>query len=140
MLKTRGYFKIALVIALCATTQVWAAQTDAKGKSGRESATLASKSVSGKVGSIRGDYISVIYNTETGADGSIQDWEMLLPVDENLSLTNKQSLSQIHEGDEITVGYDETSWMEGDIKRTERKARALQFISPAAKGLRSGNN
>lgn len=132
--------RLAFIIVLGATTQVWAAQTVVKGKSGRESATTTSNSVSGRVGSIRGGYISVIYNTETREDGSIREWEMLLPVDKNLTLTNRQSLGQIEEGDEITVGYDESNWIENDVRRTERKTKTLRFISPAVKGLRSGNN
>lgn len=97
------------------------------------------KSITGEVGVVRKEYISVIYRKEKDPDGSIiRDYEMVIPINESVILNRIKSIDDLREGDSVEIGYDETSWVdEKGIGRIERKGKQITFVRPAIKGLRS---
>jgi hypothetical protein len=116
---------------------VQAAQTETVTKEGKDNAVFVSKSITGKVGTVKRDYVTVIYNQRKTSEGAIEDSEMVLPIDKKTILTNKKSMGDIKEGDEITVSYSEATWIDKGATKKERKAQSVKFISPAVQGLRS---
>ena len=135
VLKIIGVF---LVIALCLSQATLALAESGKAKKKATAPVTVARRVTGEVGVVRFNYITVIYKKETKRDGGIKDYEMLLPIDDNTKLVHRRSLDQIQEGDTIEITYDETGWVDKKgIGRLERKARQIRFIRAAIKGLRS---
>ena len=135
----------ALIISLFFAEQVQAEKKKESDKKTTETTTspttpvTASKTITGEIGVIRDTYIIVIYKQDKRADGTtIKDYEMVLPIDENITLSHIKSIGQLNEGDKVQIRYDETSWIdEKGVGRIERRGKHIRFIKPAIKGLRS---
>lgn len=96
-----------------------------------------SRIAAGTVGTVRYNYITVIYRTDKDSNGNaISDNEILFPVGKDTTFQFKKSLSEFVEGDKIDVVYDETRWIdENGVGHAERKARQIRFLGSPRKGL-----
>lgn len=98
-----------------------------------------SKTIRGEIGVRRDEYITVIYKEDKKSDGTItKDYEMVLPIDENVTLSHIGGADQLNEGDAIEIQFDETSWIdENGIGRIKRRGKHIRFIKTALKGFSS---
>lgn len=142
-------FHYLIILTWCAALilvpghSLFAAKDSEKKQSDSVAAATApattSKSMQGDIGTLRPDYVTIIYAQDQGGKGEVvKDYEAVFPVDKDTTFVNKKSLSEFGEGDRIEVTYDEIKWVdEKGFERVERKAKQLKFIRAAIKGLRS---
>ncbi len=89
----------------------------------------ASGGVAGTVSGITKNYISVLYDQDKEKN---IDYEMLLPVDKDVQLEYKNSLSEIKVGDRVSVQYEDTTTENSEKEKTlKRKAKVVTFVGPA---------
>ena len=120
----------ALIVAVPGASTVSADTTEQPEKLA-EIVTL--KSIKGEMDYVGSQYINLVYDRKEGTE-----YEMELPYDKNLKLTNKRKLGDFVRGDIVQVMYEETAWTdEGGMERKRRKATEIQFVRPAITGLRS---
>lgn len=110
---------LVLVLGLAVTGQ---AQEDKE----KAKTTSAIKEVQGEISGIGRDYIAIVYDrdTEKGVE-----YEILLPIEEDIKLVRKRKLNEIKVGDIVGVQYEESK--EGP--KLSRKAKIISFIKPAEK-------
>lgn len=109
-----------------------------------EEAMVVVKEVSGKVSAIRSNFITIVYkkNVEKGIE-----YEIDFPIDKDVRVVHKKSLSEIKAGDMVIVKYeqeqkeDEVIKDDGSIERIikiiGRKAKVITFIRATKKGVLS---
>lgn len=136
---------LMFLILLMGTSFAQKTETKEEGKKDattlQTAVTVATKTISGQVGVIRPGYITIIYKEETLEDGTVKDWEMVLPYDKTLTLEHKKGLDQIKEGDTIEIVYYDSGWVDDKgVGRSEKKAKHIRFIRSAPEGLSSGGN
>lgn len=105
---------------------------------------IINKEVRGKVGGITPTLITIIYKEDKR---SATEYEIDLPIDEDIELKHITRLSEIRRGDIVRVKYDVTIKEYDDVdsdgtvkhksKVLGRKAKVITFIRPKMKGLRS---
>ena len=118
-------FWAVVMVLLCVGTAAGA--QEATGTQGNE--VVVVKEVSGEVGFVRPLYITVVYarDMEKGAE-----YEMVFPIDEDVTLLNRRSFDEINPGDTISVTYEERTWTTAEgLEKTERRAKAVRFVSAA---------
>jgi len=115
---------IAGIVALLITGFVFAQE-----KKDEVKTTSEIKEVQGKVTAVGKDYIAVAYQTdlEKGVE-----YEIFLPVGNEVRLVHKRKISDIHLGDSVKVAYEEES-KEYDPEKVDknRKAKTITFLKPA---------
>ena len=86
------------------------------------------KEVQGSVNNISAGYISITYqrDKEKGVE-----YEILLPVDENIKIEHKKSLDEINTGDIVNVQYEEKTEEYETGPMRQRKALVIKFIKAA---------
>ena len=132
---------IALILA--PSYSLFSAQESEKKQSDSDAVsttpTTTSKSMQGDIGTLRTDYVTIIYAQDKGSKGEVvKDYEAVFPVDNSTTFVYKNTLSEFTEGDKVEVTYDEIKWVdEKGVERLERKAKQLKFIRAVIKGLRS---
>lgn len=146
MRKTFHYLIIltwGIALILAPAHLLFAVQESEKKQSGSDMASTTpattSKSMQGDIGTLRPDYVTIIYAQDKGSKGEVvKDYEAVFPVDNSTTFVYKNSLSEFVEGDRVDVTYDEIRWVdEKGVERVERKAKELRFIRSATRGLRS---
>ena len=145
IVKNRWIIKGAVVLFLLYLFGVAQAE---QGKE-EDKAVVVLKEVQGEVSALTSNFISIIY--ERDKEKGI-DYEIALPIDENMRLVHKRSLKQIQLGDIVRVKYKEKRkeceevGEDGTLKRKtkviERKAAVITFVRPkrpeiGIKGLRT---
>ena len=145
----RKIFHYLIILAWCTALilasphSLFAAQESEKKQSDSDAVSTApvttSKSMQGDIGTLRTDYVTIIYAQDKGSKGEVlKDYEAVFPVDNSTTFVYKNTLSEFAEGDKVEVAYDEIKWVdEKGVERVERKAKQLRFVRPAVKGLRS---
>lgn len=99
----------------------------------KQEPTVEVKQVQGQVSSLRPKndprFIGIIYSQdeEKGAD-----YEIILPISKDTSVTHKNNLSEIGIGDTVSVTYETvTEVVEGGEKHSENIVKDIQFVSVA---------
>ncbi|MBI3602454.1 MAG: hypothetical protein HY209_06130 [Candidatus Omnitrophica bacterium] len=104
--------------------------TAATQDSGGAIATSGQKEIQGEVSAIGKGYISIVYERDT-AKGI--EYEMMLPLDENIQFQHKKSLKEFAIGDTVKVRFeDATEEDNAKVQHLKRKARVISFVSSAA--------
>ena len=100
----------------------------------------ASRQIRGEIGSINNDYISIVYKRDNRKG---VEYEMLLPIDKNVQLRNRQGLKDLKEGDTVVIQYEESTVEYDDAdqgeeegkgktkQRLRRKAKVISFVKSA---------
>ncbi len=115
------YFCLIAVIILAVFSSIGLAKEDiAKNKE-----TITNKEVQGEISGIGKDYISVIYkkDEEKGVD-----YEILLPIEHDISLNHKQNLGELKPGDIVRIQYQETTQQTKNGPKSSRKAKIINFV------------
>lgn len=85
--------------------------------------------VTGEISGISKKFISVVYNKdeETGVD-----YEMLIPIDENVQVEHKKGLGEFKKGDTVSVEYEDAT-VEDSAKQRKmrRKGTLVSFVRSA---------
>ena len=87
--------------------------------------------ISGEISAISQRYISIIYSKDFDNN---TEYEMLLPIDENVKFTRK-SLDKLEVGDQVSVKCDDhiKKNAEGEDVCARRVAKEISFVRPAMK-------
>lgn len=95
--------------------------------------TVELKRVQGEVSSLSPKvdplYIGIVY-LQDEAQGA--DYEIILRISKNTSITHKKSLSEISIGDSVDVTYEVITGLdEAGVEQSEKVAKDIQFVSAA---------
>lgn len=88
---------------------------------------VLTKHMSGEVSAISSNFLALMYNVDMKAQTS---YEMTFIIDKNVKLEGKNSLSEIGQGDTISIVYDETTETDsqGKQRTTECLVKRLIFV------------
>ncbi len=91
----------------------------------------ASSVVSGEISGISENFISVVY--ETDKEKGIE-YEVLVPIDKDVKIEHKKSLSELKIGDRVSIRYEDTTVEDSKKRQTlKRKAKVIRFVRSAVK-------
>ena len=116
---------ISLIILVTFNSMALAKEDTAKAKK-----TITAKEVQGEISGITKDYISVIYkkDEEKGVD-----YEIFLPIEQDIGLEHKQNLGELKLGDIVRIEYQETTEQDEKSIKSSRKAKAINFVKSGKK-------
>ncbi|MEA3437057.1 MAG: hypothetical protein U9R43_11370 [Thermodesulfobacteriota bacterium] len=87
--------------------------------------------VSGEISSISENFISVVY--ENDKEKGIE-YEMLVPIDKDVKIEHKASLSELNIGDRVSIQYEDATVEDSDKRQMlKREAKIVRFIRSAVK-------
>ena len=112
------------------TTDATAADTAAASKDAKAVTAPVQKEVQGEISDIGKDYISIVYNQDT--EKGIE-YEMRLPIDENIKFEHRKNLKEFVVGDIIKVEFEDAAQAEAGKVELRRKVKVISFVSPSAK-------
>lgn len=97
-----------------------------------EETVVSTKSgeVQGEISTLGKNYISLIYNRDSAKS---VEYEMMLPLDENVTFEFKKGLQDFSVGDTIKVKFEDTTSEKADVEKVKRKAKVISFVGPEAK-------
>lgn len=81
---------------------------------------VLTKHMSGEVSAISSNFLALMYNVDMKAQTS---YEMTFKIDKNVKLEGRNSLSEIGQGDTVSIVYDETT--ETDNQGKQRTVECL---------------
>ncbi len=87
--------------------------------------TKTAKEVEGPISGIGKDYISIIYQKD---DNDGIDYEIMLPLSEDMAMEHKQNLANLKVGDTVRVQYEETTEQNEKGPQSSRKAQGITFV------------
>ncbi len=93
------------------------------------------KEISGRVSAKTPYYIAIAYDESSDP---AKGYEVLIPIEGNISVSHAKSLDQIKEGDTVSVQYDEETRPTPDGEKVFRKAKGLSFVKSAVADVESG--
>ncbi|MCK5161165.1 MAG: hypothetical protein KAQ99_06280 [Candidatus Aureabacteria bacterium] len=92
---------------------------------------IASGVVSGEISGISEKFISVVY--EKDKEKGIE-YETLVPIDKDVKIEHKKSLSELKIGDRVSIRYEDATVEDSDKRQTlKRKATVIRFVRSAVK-------
>ena len=112
------------------TTDATAADTAAASKDAEVVTAPVQKEVQGEISDIGKDYISIVYNQDT--EKGIE-YEMRLPIDENIKFEHRKNLKEFVVGDIIKVEFEDAAQAEAGKVKLKRKVKVVSFVGPSAK-------
>jgi hypothetical protein len=97
---------------------------------GKGQRSVAGKVVEGEISGLGKDYISIIYkkDAEKGAE-----YEILLPLDDEVQLVHKKSIKDLRVGDRVNIEFDEVTESRDSGEKVTFKCKKLSFVKPADK-------
>ena len=124
-----GWIKISLAIVLILG---FMGTVFAKDKEKKEKVVkTASGVVSGEISGISEKFISVVY--EKDKEKGIE-YETLVPIDKDVKIEHKKSLSELKIGDRVSIQYEDVTVEDSDKQQTlKRKAKIVRFVRSAVK-------
>jgi ribosomal protein S17 len=100
---------------------------------GKTKITTSRKEIQGEVVSISKKYIAVVYARDSKKN---EEYEILLPIDEDTKVERMNSLKDLKIGDTVDITFEEENVaVEKGEGKTSRKAKVVSFVAPALKGL-----
>lgn len=95
----------------------------------RKIVKTAKDQITGEITRIGKNSISVLYNQDK--ENGIE-YEMVIPIDNNVGLEHLKSLNNLKVGDQISIQYEDTVLEQSDkSEKIERKASVISFIKAA---------
>ena len=92
-----------------------------------EKVTTTPNKITGQISDISKKSFSVVYKKDEATGG---EFEMLFPIDKNLRVVHKKSLSEMKVGDTVEVQYEDVTTEKKDRKEGKRNTAVITFISP----------
>lgn len=91
--------------------------------------TTTTKTLNGEVSGVLNDSIAIVYKQDTGSG---EESETLFSIDETVQFVGRPNIKAIHEGDTVSVTYEETVGTDEDGKETKsRKLLSIKFLKAA---------
>jgi hypothetical protein len=129
-IKERLHRLDTIVVISCFVLFLFSLDTHLKAEEEEPTITTETKEVQGEVSMIGRDYISVVYMRDL--DKGIE-YEMQLPIDEDLSFIHARDLNEIKVGDIVRVTYEEVTEEYQDESKTSRKGKVINFVKSAVR-------
>jgi len=86
------------------------------------------KAVSGEVGFINSDFISII---DSQGDVEGYEHEQLMYLDKDVEVKSKSSLSEIKLGDTVQIDYEEKTKASKGVNKKEKAVKTIKFLRAA---------
>lgn len=126
-MKTR-ITRIILVVVLSLGLAEWGFAQKPKEVEKQPVRTARTTEVQGEVSAITKNFIAIVYRR----DGATE-YEMMFPLDKNIKLVHRQSLSEISLGDIVSVEYEEVTEIDREGRETsKRQAQKIYFVKRPA--------
>ena len=88
------------------------------------------KTISGEIGFINSEFISIIDSRDT--DAGIEH-EILMYLDKDAQVTRKDSLNEIKMGDTVEIQYEKTTKTSKDVRKSKKVIKGVKFLREAKK-------
>jgi hypothetical protein len=83
--------------------------------------------ITGTIGNIAKNSIAVVYKRD---EAKGEEFEMLFPIDKNLKIVHKKSVSELSVGDTVEVQYEDVVTERKGRQEGKRNTAVITFISP----------
>lgn len=122
-----GLIIIVLTLAITGVAQT-GKEKALVGKEMKQSTGKVSE-ITGEISGISKHYLSVVYDRDLTKG---IEYELLLPIDKDMQIKNKKSVSELNVGDTISMQYEENVVTDSKEKQAlKRKSRELNFVKAA---------
>lgn len=92
--------------------------------------SVTAKVVEGEISGMGKDYIAIVYKKEAEKGA---EYEILLPLDDEVKLVHKKNLKELNIGDRVNIEFDEIKEANDSKEKVTFKSKKLSFVSPAEK-------
>ena len=103
---------------------------EAEAVQGAKDVVKENKTISGEVGFINSEFISIIDHRDT--DEGIEH-EILLYLDKDVAVIRKDSLNEIKLGDTVQLQYEKTTKTSKNVRKSKKVIKEVRFLRKAEK-------
>ncbi len=134
----KSFLMVLMSLCFCSLLYMGVSEAAQGAKGGAGDEVKESKTISGKVGFINNEFISIIDQSD---EGQGIEHEILMYRDKDLEVKNKASLNEIKPGDVIQIEYEKSTKTSKDVRKSKQTVKSVKFLRAAEEKdstLRSG--